>query len=375
MTERNDKGQFATPDEKQISRESEELLGLYLDSLKSQKRDTKGSTSDTRRREVRYWLAYCERQGIDPLAAVTGDVRGYIQSITDQSDTTIDSYYRSVQSFYAVIENDQMHDRLELEYGHPCRDKRDIHLKEDYGVHASTSEYKRQHTTAGIDLDGTRNGDAVLALKPQIVEKLFDNVPGKRKQTRLRNEIAVRLNWYTGCRADELSRMQVEKIDWDQCCINIRSAKINAKENPELARRDVFFPESFKVQLKRWCERVRHAYSGDVEPDSGAILVTTKSDQMQPSLINDIVKEAARNAGVQHPLRPADPGPDDTVKEWFVTTHRIRRSAISHWVNDCEPISLHQARQLAGHARIQQTMDYVEDDQDQLGEDYHRSIQ
>jgi integrase/recombinase XerD len=268
-----------------------------------------------------------------------------------------------------------MHDRLELEHGHPCRDKRDIHLKEDYGVHASTSEYKRQHTTAGIDLDGTRNGDAVLALKPQIVEKLFDNVPGKRKQTRLRNEIAVRLNWYTGCRADELSRMQVEKIDWDQCCINIRSAKINAKENPELARRDVFFPESFKVQLKRWCERVRHAYSGDVEPDSGAILVTTKSDQMQPSLINDIVKEAARNAGVQHPLRPADPGPDDTVEEWFVTTHRIRRSAISHWVNDCEPISLHQARQLAGHARIQQTMDYVEDDQDQLGEDYHRSIQ
>ncbi|QSG08506.1 XerD/XerC family integrase [Halapricum desulfuricans] len=128
---------------------------------------------------------------------MTEDVIGYIQSITDQSDTTIDSYYRSVQSFYSVVENDQMHDRLELEHGHPCRDKSDINLKDDFDVHASTSEYKRQHTTAGLDLDGTRDGDAVLALKPQAVEQLFDNVPGKRKQTRLRNEIAVRLNWYT----------------------------------------------------------------------------------------------------------------------------------------------------------------------------------
>jgi len=375
MRERNDKGQFSTPDEKQISHENEELLGLYLSSLNSQKRGTKQSTSVTRKRGVRYWLAHCEQRDIDPLAAVTDDVRGYIQSITDNSDTTIDSYYRSVQSFYTVIENDQMHDRLELEHGHPCRDKRDIDLKNDYGVHPSTSEYQRQHTMAGLDLDGTRDGDAVLALKPEVVETLFDNVPGKRKETQLRNKIAVRLNWYTGCRADELARMQVERIDWDQCSINVRSAKINEKENPELARRDVFFPESFKLQLRRWCERMRHSYAGDADPESGAILVTTHSAQMKPSRINDIVKEAAHNAGVQYPLRPADPGPDDTVKEWFVTTHRIRRSTISHWVNDCDPISLHQARRLAGHARIQQTMDYVEDDHDQLAEDYHRAIQ
>lgn len=296
MRKRNDNGQFATPDEKQISPESEELLGLYLDSLKSQKQSTTESMSDTRGSEARYWLAYCERQGIDPLAAVTGDVKGYIQSITDHSDTTIDSYYRSVQSFYTVVENNNMHNRLELEHGHPCRNQREIDLKKDYEVHASTSEYKRQHITAGLDSDGTRDGDAVLALKPEIVEKLFDNVPGKRKQTRFRNEIAVRLNWYTGCRADELSRMQVEKIYWDQCYINIRSAKINEKENPELARRDVFFRESFKIQLKRWYERVRHAYSGDAEPDSGAILVTTQSDQMRPSRINDIVKQAAHYA-------------------------------------------------------------------------------
>jgi len=90
--------------------------------------------------------------------------------------------------------------------------------------------------------------------------------------------------------------------------------------------------------------------------------------------INDVVKKAARNAEVQRPLRPPNPDPDDEVKEWFVTTHRIRRSAISHWVNDCESLGLHQVRRIAGHARIEQTMEYVEDDDEQIAVDYQKAM-
>ena len=90
--------------------------------------------------------------------------------------------------------------------------------------------------------------------------------------------------------------------------------------------------------------------------------------------INNVVKQAAENAGIQRPLRPINPEPNEEVKEWFVTTHRIRRSAISHWVNDCEELDLHQVRRIAGHAKIQQTMDYVEDDDDQIGDDYQRAM-
>lgn len=371
---RDEKGRYRSPDDKQISSEMEELLGLYLTSLQEQKSTTSESTIETRRREVRYWLAFCEANTIDPLAAQTGDVRGYIQKNTHYADTTLDSYYRSVQSFYSIVANDQGYERLELENGHPCRDKHDIHLKDDYGIHGSTPEYKLQHNLSGEDIDGVRESDQVIALKPETIQKLFDHAPGETKHTKLRNEVALRLSWYTGCRSEELSRLQIKNITWDKCQIELRSAKLDPAENPDLIQRTVFFPEEFKFQLRRWVERIRHSYSSAAEPESGRILVTTQNPEIRPAGINDIVKEAARNAGIQRPLRPAEPGPDEDIKEWVVTSHRIRRSAISYWVNDCPEIDIHQARQMAGHAKIEQTIDYVEDDVEQIAEDYQKAM-
>ncbi|GAA0515713.1 integrase/recombinase XerD [Halorubrum aquaticum] len=372
---RNNKGQFLTPDDKSISSECEELLGLYVESLKQQKDGTKESTITTRRREVRYWLAFCESNNIDPLAATTDDVKGYIQVNSHLADTTRGSYYRSVQSFYSIVQNDAAEERLKLENGHPCKDRDTINLKEDYNIHENKAEYKLQHDLAGDDIDGVRDGSSdILALKPDQIERLFESVSGKTPEARLRNEIAVRLNWYTGCRSVELSRLDIDQIDWEECKINVRSAKLNPKEHSDLIRRDVYFPEEFRFQLKRWCRRVRHSFSSAVEPNSGNILVTTQSSKMPGPQINNIVKQAAKNAGVQRPLRPADSGPNDEIKEWFVTTHRIRRSAISHWVNDCESLGLHQVRRIAGHARIEQTMDYVEDDDDQIASDYQKAM-
>ena len=157
--------------------------------------------------------------------------------------------------------------------------------------------------------------------------------------------------------------------------INIESAKIDPRENPGLARRNVVFPKEFKLTLRRWCERVRHSFSGQVTPEEGHILCTTHNDVMQPADINDVIKQTARNAGLQRPLRPADPDSEDDVKEWFVTSHRLRRSAISHWVNDINTIDINQARILAGHAQLSQTIDYVEDDNDSLAEDYQEGVQ
>lgn len=372
---RNNKGQYASPDDKQISGEMEELLGRYINSLKQQKERTKDSTVITRRREVRYWLAFCELNDIDPLVATTEDIQGYIQVNTKLADTTLGSYYRSVQSFYSIVENDAADNRLELANGHPCRDKHTIDLKNDYDIYENKAEYKIQHDLLAGDIDGVReDAGEILALKPEQIELLFDSVPGETRQTQERNEIAVRLNWYTGCRSVELSRLRIENVNWDECSIDVRSAKLNVKEHSGQIRRDVYFPEAFRFQLKRWCMRVRHSFSSAADPGSGRILVTTHNDEMAGPQINNIVKESARNAGVQRPLRPANPDPDDEIKEWFVTTHRIRRSAISHWVNDCELLDLHQVRRIAGHARIEQTMAYVEDDDDQLAVDYQQAM-
>lgn len=373
---RNGKGQYSTPEDKSISSKHEELLGLYLASLKQQKTRTSDSTITTRKREVRYWLAFCEQNGINPLEAETNDVRGYIQANNNTlADTTLGSYYRSVQSFYSIISNDELHDRLELVNDHPCEDSDVIDLKETYSIHENVAEYRVQHTEAIQKPGGVRETEGdVLALPPHDVKQLFEQVPGKTPETKLRNEIIIRLAWYTGCRSDELSRMPISGIEWDECSIEIRSAKLDAKEHGSIINRKVYFPEKFRFQLKRWCERVRHAFSTAVEPGEGRVLVTTHSAEMQPTHISDIIKQAARDAGVQRPLRPVNPSPDDEIKEWFVTSHRIRRSAITHWVNDVDELDIHQVQRLAGHARIEQTMQYVEDDDEQIREDYQRGV-
>lgn len=373
---RNDKGQYTSPKDKQISSEMEELLNLYLTSLQQQKSTTTRSTVETRRREVRYWLAFCESNDVNPLAATTNDVKGYIQVNSDLADTTRGSYYRSVQSFYSTVENDAVEDRLKLENGHPCRNKNVINIREEYDIHENRAQYKLQHDLAPDDIENSReNSNNILALRPDQIEALFDAVPGKAKETRLRNEIAARLNWYTGCRSIELSRLKIDNIDWEGCYIEVESAKLDAKEHSDLIRRNVYFPEEFRFQLKRWCKRVRHSFSAAAEPESGNILVTTHKDEMAGPQINNIVRQAAKNAGVQRPLRPLNPGSDDEIKEWLVTTHRIRRSAISHWVNDCESLDLHQIRRIAGHASIDQTLEYVEEDDEQIGSDYQKAIQ
>jgi len=269
---RNDKGQYASPADKQISGEMEELLGRYLESLREQKDRTKDSTVNTRRREVRYWLAFCESNDIDPLAATTEDVRGYIQLNSNLADTTVGSYYRSVQSFYSIVANDARDDQLELVNGHPCEDSNTIDLKDDYNIYENKAEYKIQHDLTASNSDELREGTSeVLALKPEQVESLFDAVPGKTPQAKLRNEIAVRLNWYTGCRSVELSRLKIENIDWEECSIDVRSAKLSVKENSGLIRRDVYFPEEFRFQLKRWCERIRHAFSAEANLASSVV--------------------------------------------------------------------------------------------------------
>jgi len=384
-SKRDTVGKFSSPSNLTLSTDMCHLLALYLKSMQQQK-DNKSSTVATRQREVRYWLAFCDSNNIDPLAATTNHVRAYIQTIKSKADTTINSYYRSIQSFYSIVENDQLHDALELANGHPCRDKNSIDMRKDYTVYANTSEYQRANKISGRSIDIARDKSDksnIIAIKPEAIEKLFDNVPGQKLGTRIRNEVLLRLSWYTGCRSDELSRLEVDKIDWENCSINLLSAKLNAKDHPDLIRREVCFPRKFKPQLYRWVYQTRESFSAECPPrddndePQGLILVSEHSDHMKPGSINGIIKQAAKKARIQRPLMPANlPSnyDDDEVDEWLVTSHRIRRSAISHWVNDCEAIEIHHAQRLAGHAKIQQTLDYVEPDDDKMIEKYHKAM-
>lgn len=361
---RNDKGQYSSPSDKQI--ESDELENIhekYVESLLSQKNGTKEKSVDTRRNEVRYWLAFCEANDIDPLDATEHDVRGYVQSTSGLKDTTRGSYFVSVSSFYNIISNDAQYDIFEDVNRNPCSE---ISLRKDYSIYPSSSAYQKEQKLSG------ENDDKVITVPRENIRKMVEHIPAKGDK-RLMHEVLIKLLFYTGAREDELRRMRCDKIDWDECTIDIRSAKIKPEQNPKLVRRDVMFPKKFVFKLKRWVDHVRPSYSSHSE-DSDYIFLSHQSPQLKEGTPRDIVKRAAREAGVQEPLRPPNPNSEDEVEEWLVTPHRIRRTAISHWVNDCPDIPIDHARRLAGHAKLSQTISYVEEDSEGMIANYQSSV-
>jgi|AKVG01.1.fsa_nt_gi integrase/recombinase XerD len=360
---RNDKGQFTS--DISLSKELNRIVDTYIESLSEQK-DSKPKTLDTRRTEVKYWLSFIDNRGIDPFEAKEEHVRAYIQDKSGLAGTTLSSYYASVSSFYSILNNDQLHESFANINHHPCEN---INLAQDYSIY-NQSEYQKEQKL-------NNDKDSIITIPKEDIERIISSVEGEQ-QTRQMHSCIIRLIYYTGCRADEISRMKVKNIDWDNCAINIRSSKLNAKQHEDLIRRDVIFPESFKYELKRWAEHVRPSYSSYASK-SEYLFLSHQSPQLNPSSITDIVKDSAHRANekyneqIQKPLRPANPEPSETVQEWLVTPHRLRRTAISHWVNNCDDIAIHQARRLAGHAQIEQTLEYVEEDKEQLRKDYQSS--
>jgi len=306
-------------------------------------------------------LAWCEENGVDARNASEDDVKGYIKSIrNEKAGTTVSSYFTSIRVFYRELSESVDIDELEFdELPTP-----ELNIDDEYDIN-QTPEFVKIHKVE-------RESD-IIAIEPSTIRKLFDHVPGQNPLTKLRNTVLVKLNWFTACRADELTRMEVDSIDHEDCTITIESSKLNSDDHPDLHIRDMCYPEDLDYQLQRWIKK-RETYSKYAE-QSPYLFLTTHNPQMKPAHVNSIVKEAAHDAEVQKPLRPKDPTliPED-VDEWLITSHRIRRAAISHWVNNCDSIDLHQARRMAGHSNIERTMAYLEPDKRKLIQDYQASF-
>ncbi|MFC6875254.1 tyrosine-type recombinase/integrase [Halobellus marinus] len=356
---RNEKGQFSSPDSKQLN-EYTDLHQRFCEEFLARK-DPPETTFETRKRESRYWLAWCEQNDVDPRDATEDDVKRYIKGIrNEKAGTTVSSYFNSIRVFYRELSESVDVDELDFDE----LPTSDLDIGEEYDI-SQTPEYVQVHKVE-------KESD-IIAIEPDTIRELFDHVPGENPVTKLRNKVLLKLSWFTACRADELSRMEVDKINHDDYTIKIRSSKLNPDDHPDLYIRNVCYPADFDYQLRRWIKK-RESYSRYAD-QSSHLFLTTHKPQMEPAHISDIVKEAAQNAGVQEPLRPANPAriPED-VDEWLITSHRVRRAAISHWVNNCDSIDLHQARRMAGHADIQRTMEYLEPDEEKLINNYQASF-
>lgn len=369
---RNEKGQFGEkyPIDKHTDLYEAFAEWTYINTEKS-------STIERLNAGVRVWLYWCEQNDVDPLLATESDVKAYIKwnLVNERAQTTITRRIGSVSKYYHHLKND-----ADAEWLIERNPTAEINLRRDFNI-KNNAEYVR-----ALHRDDRQD---IISVSPEKIAKLADHVPGEKPETRTRNELIIRMLWATACRADELSRMRIDNIDWEKNEIRIRSSKLNFEDHPDLYHRKVWWDDNLTMLLRRWHDSHRSKFSKYAEADgeldengkplnrweeSPYLFLSTHGIQMKPSTISRIVKEAGFNADIQEPLLKDS---DGTVKQWLYTAHRIRHSRITWLANDAnngEGMELNSLRMMAGHAKFDTTLDYVKSDWGTARERYKKAM-
>jgi integrase/recombinase XerD len=348
--ERNDKGQFTSSFD--LTSEYEEFFADYGGWVTASV-DTQ-TTIDRLKAGVKAWLYWCQENGVAPLDADEDSVNAYIRWMIreDFADTTITRRFASVSKYYHFVSTDP---RVDADIGNPTAD---ISLPRDHNI-KNTSEYYRV-----LDREGRKD---IVAPSFDQLKPIFDHVPGEKEFTQTRNELICRLLWQTAVRSVELSRIRMDNITWDDRDIELRSAKLNRDDHPDLYYRHVWWEPNLDYLMRRW-----ESKRAEVDPneESPYLFIGEQGGQLEPSTISGFVKEAAFNADIQEPLVRDTNG---SVQQWLYTAHRLRHSRITHLANETD-LDLNYLRMMAGHAKVETTLTYVETDWETARSSYFDAV-
>lgn len=213
-------------------------------------------------------------------------------------------------------------------------------VREDYGISSGPTRQK-------IAL---RQEEDYIAIPRKEVEQLWreDNVPSPR----IRNELLIKLLWYTGLRSSEIVRIAVDDIDHNEHKIQISDKKTESF-------RPVWYPERLELLLAEWLDHGARDAIGPYGESSDYLFLTHQSPQMRPSHVSRIVKEAAQNAGVNEVLYVDEGG----KKRWKVTGHTLRHSMASYHANKLDT-KIHHLKEILGHNDLETTLKYVKEDEE-----------
>ncbi|AEN07330.1 integrase family protein (plasmid) [halophilic archaeon DL31] len=349
--ERNDKGQFSS--DITLNGRYKELHEAYLEALVQA--DTNDRTFDARQKGTLYWLSFCQDNDLEPFEAEDSDVRSYFKQIRNQyANTTLGGMISSVTMFYETL----MHDPdIDTEMERVPTHK--FSLYNDYDISTSIPDYIQVHAREAKE--------DIKTADMERVRRLYGHAPGKKPETKTRNELMLRLLATTAVRGDELVRIREDNVDKEERSIYLNSSKLEPHQ--DLYNRYVFYPPELDYLMTKWTERHRKSFSSYAD-DSPYLFLSTHSESLEPSTVSRMVKQTAFNAGEQEPLMTEN----REVKQWFFTSHRLRHSCISYWVNSCPEIGIAKAAMMAGHEKVDTTMDYTSPDWDAVREGYIDSL-
>lgn len=336
----------AESDSETLTGDHKELHEKYCAFLN---RSGKSTTLQTRESCLRQWMVHCQEQGVSPKTAEERDVREFVDRNLHKADTMIASLLSTVSVFYIWACN---------------RDYCETNPAENVSLDDTDYNHIDPQTSQKVKVL-QRRGDtdnAVVAIPPEDVQKIFEH-PGSPA---IRNELVMRLLYQTGVRSVELCNIRLSDIDFGKREIRITSAKANPGDENYI--RYVYYHENLDYLMREWVKKQRRSYKPAA--DSEYLFLTQQKPQMRPSYISRIVKEQAKEAGVNEPI-----GEDANGNtRWLVTAHTLRHSMASHSANGTHPadpsedgIPVHMLAKVLGHRKLDTTMQYVSTDWDQIG--------
>lgn len=158
----------------------------------------------------------------------------------------------------------------------------------------------------------------------------------------IRDTLIIAISYYSGLRANELSKLKLENIDTEK-----RIIKVIGKGNKP---RIVPYSKKLDRIIYLWIHKERKSY---VNSDSPYFFPSKHSNYLHTHTIHRIVHHAAKKAGIQKIVgRRADGKPI-----YKVHTHILRHSHATHASED--EIPLNHIQHMMGHSHISTTLRYA----------------
>jgi integrase/recombinase XerD len=204
------------------------------------------------------------------------------------------------------------------------------------------------NTTKQSEFIDDESNENLYAPSDEEVDQMVKHAPSERY--RVRNQLLIVLMYHTGCRCNEIRQIKIDDINREKQEIRLRGSTTKTGK-----ARTVRYGDSAVGLLREWLD---DGYRSRLKYSRGPYLfVTIRSEKMSKSRVNEIVRNAARNAGINEVLYQDASGND----RWKITSHTLRHACGTYMVEN--GVDIYKVSKYLGHSSIEITEKiYVHDD-------------
>lgn len=293
----------------------------YLMYLEIDKASAK-NTLQSRRRTLRDFCEFCESEGASDINDIT---RRHISKYIDYLVEEGYAYSTIMQARFVGV-------AACLRWAY--REKR---MDESVMERVEKDAMRKKAREAMSAAEKKEEDGPPAHLSREEVYELAEHAPTPSD----RNALLIKLMFWTGIRASEAELIDIQDIDFDPPRIEIYSPKTDST-------RTVSYPASeINPELRDWIHNGRLRYKAADESDR---LFIGPKGGITTHRINEIVREAAKSAGLQKEARTTKDG----LTRSESTAHILRHSHAMHYLNE-EGKSLEVISQHLGHSSVNVT--------------------